>query len=221
VSLILRPAAVIAVLVIALLILVPQARALVAGWFRIGIINIVPESPPATALGPAFPATVTPGGPTGLAPVPTQLPPALRDLSGLTSLTQAQQEAGFRIRLPAQPASLGNPDLVFLQDALDLVVLAWLDPDDPQAVRLSLHEYSPTNTIVNKYDPTILSETTVHGLPALWVEGPYPLQVVRGDFEWMRIVEGRSLLWEQEGITFRLESLLSLDEALVIAESIR
>jgi hypothetical protein len=34
-------------------------------------------------------------------------------------------------------------------------------------------------------------------------------------------VAGRSLVWESDGITYRLESLLTLDESRRIAESMR
>jgi hypothetical protein len=74
---------------------------------------------------------------------------------------------------------------------------------------------------VNKIEPTVLAETDVNGHPAIWLEGPYPLEVRRGDLEWMRVVAGHSLVWERDGITYRLESLLTLDESRRIAESMR
>ena len=41
----LRVAAVLAVLTAVVMLGVPQARALITGWFRIGVINILPEAP--------------------------------------------------------------------------------------------------------------------------------------------------------------------------------
>ena len=110
---------------------------------------------------------------------------------------------------------------MFRQQLLDLIVLVWLDENDPDAVQLTLFEFLSSNPIVNKFDPTVLVETDVNGHPALWLEGPYPLEVRGGDLVWMRIVDGRSLVWESDGITYRLESRLTLDENLRIAESIR
>jgi hypothetical protein len=196
---------------------VPDARARIAGWFRVGVINILPDAPteaPAEASSEVTPGPATPSS-------PAQIPAALRELSGLTTLEEAQQESGFRIQLPGYPDDLGDPDLVFRQQLLDLVVLVWLDDNDPDSVQLSLYEFLSSNPIVNKIEPTVLAETDVNGHPALWLEGPYPLEVRSGDLEWMRIVEGRSLVWENDGITYRLESLLTLDESLRIAESIR
>jgi hypothetical protein len=210
----LRAAALLAVLIVAVTLAAPEARALMAGWFRIGVINILPAEPAESNPGPSFPGAATPF------PV-SDLPAALHRLSGLTTLEEAQRDSGFRIQLPAHPDDLGDPDLVFRQSLLDLVVLVWLDESDREIVYLSLYEFLSSNPVVKKVDPTVLAETDVNGHPALWLEGPYPLEVRGGDLEWMRIVEGRSLVWESDGITYRLESLLTLDESLQIAESIR
>jgi hypothetical protein len=210
----LTSAAVLAMLVAVVMLAVPGARALIAGWFRIGVINISPVAPSEATSGASNPVTATPS-------TSTYIPTALRDLSGLTTLDEAQRDFGFGIRLPGYPADLGDPDLLYHQPLLDLVVLVWLDESDPDTVQLSLFEFLSSNPIVNKFDPTVLAESNVNGSPALWLEGPYPLQVRSGDLEWMRIVKGRSLVWESDGITYRLESLLTLDESLRIAESIR
>jgi len=198
----------------AALLVVPDARALISGWFRVGVINVMPSAPTHVSPAASRPVTATPSA-------PTDLPLALRDLSGLTTLERARQDSGFRIGLPAYPENLPDPDLVFYQPRLDLVVLVWLDPNEPEVVRLSLFEILSSNPIVNKIDPTILAETDVNGHPALWLEGPYPLEIRTGEITWTRIVDGRSLVWESEGVTYRLESLLSLAESLKIAESVR
>jgi hypothetical protein len=36
-----------------------------------------------------------------------------------------------------------------------------------------------------------------------------------------RLVEGNVLVWEQDGLTYRLETKLSLSEAVKIAESLK
>jgi len=41
----------------------------------------------------------------------------------------------------AQPEDLGAPDVANYQDKLDMLALAWLDPDDPALVNLSLYEF--------------------------------------------------------------------------------
>ncbi len=123
--------------------------------------------------------------------------------------------------MPTYPADLGKADYVFYQDQIKMVVLAWQDPGNSQRVRLSLYEFLSTNLIVNKFEPVIVKETTVKGTHAIWAEGPYLVQVTSGDYEMRSIVTGHSLIWEQAGITYRLETDLALEEAVKIAESLR
>jgi hypothetical protein len=213
--------AIVALLLAAVMLAVPQARAQLAGLWRIGVINIISGTPPALEPAAQIPVTATPIGTPPAAATGAFVPPDLRSLSGLTTLERAEERSGFRILQPSHPVDIGPPDLVFQQDELEMVILVWLDPADESQVVLSLYEFSSSNPVANKFEPRILEETTVGGSPALWVEGPYPLQVTQGEFEWRRIVEGRSLLWESGGITFRLESLLSLEESRLIAESLQ
>ncbi len=219
--LILRIVAVIAVVLLALALAVPQVRAQLAGFFQIGVIRILPYQPPATPPLAEIPVTATSAKVTAEAPTMDSMPSALHGLAGLTILDQAQKLTGFRIQLPAYPKDLGAPDFVFYQDQIKMLVLVWRDPSDPQKIRLSLHELLPGSGIVNKYQPVIVQETAVNGNHAIWAEGPYLIQVTSGDYELRRIVEGHSLIWEQAGITYRLETDLPLAEAAQIAESIR
>ncbi len=227
--LILRIVAVTAVILLALALAVPQVRAQLAGFFQIGVIRIFPFQPPTAAGFAEVPLTATSVN-VGINPAPTavvatsttdNMPSALHGLAGLTTLDQAQKLTGFRIQLPAYPKDLGAPDFVFYQDQIKMLVLAWRDPGDPQKIRLSLHELLPGSGIVNKYQPVIVQETAVNGNHAIWAEGPYLIQVTSGDYELRRIVEGHSLIWEQAGITYRLETDLPLEDAVRIAESIR
>jgi hypothetical protein len=161
--------------------------------------------------------------PETLHPTPTPLTSIL-DLAGETTLAEAEQQAGFTLRLPTYPADLGAPDQVFFQEiGGPAVVLVWLDPNQPERVRLSLHELGP-GTFAEKGDPGVVQETTVNGQQAIWAEGPYILQFRRGnqiDYDFRRLVEGRVLLWVEGEITYRLESDLSLEEAVRVAESLR
>jgi hypothetical protein len=156
-------------------------------------------------------------------PTPTPLTSIL-DLAGETTLAEAEQQAGFALRLPAYPADLGGPDRVFFQEiGGPAVVLVWLDPNQPERVRLSLHALGP-GTFAEKGDPGVVQETTVNGQQAIWAEGPYVLQFRRGnrvDYGFRRLVEGHVLLWVEGKITYRLESDLSLEEAVRVAESLR
>jgi hypothetical protein len=70
---------------------------------------------------------------------------------------------------------------------------------------------------------TQLQQTTVHDCPAAWIRGPHLLQMFeRGhpNIEAQQLVQGDVLAWEEGGITYRLESALTLGEARRVAESL-
>lgn len=225
----LRPAlrwAVLALILFAALMAVPQVRAQVIEILRIGVVRIFPTAPPpapaptASSSGPQIPLTATPR-PTFEPQLEPESITSLQGLAGEITLEEARAALSFPILLPSFPADLGAPDRVFLQQRDQLLILAWLDPSHPDRARLSLHEIAPGSVIVEKYEPRLIQETEVNGHPAAWVTGPYLLQVTAGEVSWRRLVEGNSLIWEAEGITYRLESPLSLEETLKIAESLR
>jgi hypothetical protein len=208
-------AALLVLLILGGLLAVPQVRAKVIEFLQIGAIRIfLAEPTPTPTPGPHTP---TPQ------PSPTPLA-SLLNLVGETTLAEAEQEAGFPIRLPTYPADLGLPDHVFLQDMNGpVVVLVWLDPARPEGVRLSLHQFGP-GTFAEKGNPVTVLETQVKGQRAIWAEGPYLLQIRRGsevDYDLRRLVEGRVLIWTEGELTFRLESDLALEEAVKVAESLR
>lgn len=217
-------AALLVLLILAGLLAVPQVRAALIEYLQIGAVRIflveptqTPTPTPAAASLEERPLTPTPR------PSPTPLP-SLLDLAGATTLAQAQAQVDFPIRLPAYPANLGEPDWVFLQDfGGPVVVLVWLDEAQPGRVRLSLHQLGP-GTFAEKGNPGRIEETNVNGQRAIWAEGPYVLQFRRGsrvDYDLRRLVEGRVLIWVEGEITYRLETDLSLQEAVRVAESLR
>jgi hypothetical protein len=230
--------AVIAVLLIlGGLLAVPQVRAAVVQFLQIGAIRIflvepTPTMTPTTVTspGPLPPMLATPIStpteePPTATPRPTPTPlSSVLDLAGETTLAEAQAQVDFPIRLPTYPPDLGPPDRVFLQDlGGPVMVLVWLDPGQPDRVRLSLHQLGP-GTFGQKLQPPVIQETTVHGQPALWTEGPYLLQFQRGGqvvYEGQLLVTGHVLVWVEEDITYRLETNLSLAEAVQIAESLQ
>jgi hypothetical protein len=203
------------------LLAVPQVRAALAEYLQIGAVRIFMVEPTPSPTPPL--PTTTPELPTAT-PRPSPTPIAwLLDLAGETTLAEAEKQAGFSLRLPAYPADLGPPEHVFFQDlGGPVVVLVWLAPDQPERVRLSLQELGP-GTFAEKGNPGMVRETQVNGQPAIWAEGPYLLQFRRGnslDYDLRRLVEGHVLIWAEDEITYRLESNLSLEEAIQVAESL-
>ena len=205
------------IVLLAGLMLVPPVRAAVLEFIQIGIVRIFPAQAPAATEIPTFemPVTATP------APTEPSLIPLLETIAGETTLENARQEIGIPIPLPAYPSDLGPPNRVFLQDAGGwMVILVWLDRQQPDQVRMSLHMIEEGSWTIDKLQPTIIEETTVDNLRAIWTVGDYPLIMRNGDAQFTRLIHGHVLIWEGNKITYRLETDLELDEAIRIAESL-
>lgn len=212
------------ILLFAGLMSVPPVRAAVLEFIRIGVVRIFPAPEPAP--GSDVPRTALPEVTTPMTVTPamraTSLIPFLEQLSGETSLDQARSQVGFPIPLPAYPLGLGQPNHVFVQDTNGwMVVLVWLEADDPSRVRMSLHVIEEGSWVLEKYQPVLIQRTSVNGQPAVWAEGEYPLRVRNGNIEWTRLIEGHVLIWTDGNITYRLETNLPLEEAVRIAGSLR
>lgn len=190
-----------AIVVLAGLLAVPEVRAAVVEIVRLGAVRIFL------------------GGPT-----PTPLPPtgylSLSELPGETTLEAARASATIPIRLPSYPADLGPPDRVFiLREFGGIVVLVWANPDYPDFARLALFEIPP-GPIVNKLFPESIQSTSVAGRPAIWSTGDHFVELIMESREELVMVRGSVLIWSLEGVTYRLETTLSMEEAIRIAESV-
>jgi hypothetical protein len=159
------------------------------------------------------------GGPT-----PTPLPPtghlSLSELPGETTLEAARASAEIPIRLPSYPSDLGPPDRVYLLNGFGgIVILVWEDPNYPDLARLALFEIPP-GPIVNKLFPERIESASVAGRPAIWTTGDHFVELIMESRQELVLVRGNVLIWSLEGVTYRLETTLSLEEALRIAESL-
>ncbi len=201
------------------LMLIPPARAAIIEFIQIGIVRIFPapvQSPALTTPESAVPVTATPG-----TPLPSLIT-MLEDIAGGTTLANAQQMVGYSILLPIYPSDLGQPDRVFVQDSDgSMTVLVWLDAQQPEQIRLSLHFIPTGSWMIGKGSPVIIQETAVNDQRAIWAVGPYPLKLYNGNIEFTRLIDGHVLIWVDGDITYRLETELSLEEAVRIAESLQ
>jgi len=205
------------------LLLIPPARAAIIEFIQIGIVRIFPGQSdlPIGVTGTALPKRDAPVTATP-APVASTLLHILNRIAGETTLTQVQEKVTFPILLPSYPHDLGKPDKVFVQDADGaMVILVWLDPANSDRVAMSLHYIPAGSWAIRKVEPTIIQETRVNNQRAVWTVGPYPLRLSNGDLEFTRLVDGHVLIWAEADITYRLETDLSLPEALRIAESLQ
>jgi hypothetical protein len=102
-----------------------------------------------------------------------------------------------------------------------MLVLVWIDREHPAKVRMSMEEIAEGSWVEQKFQPQVIRDTSVKGQPAVWTDGPYMLEVRGNNYISKRLVEGHALIWTKAGITYRLETDLSLTEAIKIAESLR
>ncbi len=215
-----RPAyrlAVTLVVLVAALMAVPSVRAAVLEWIQVGAVRIF-----------------LPGEMAGSEPgfeIPSILAPSMLDLAGQTTIAEASERAGFEILLPSFPENLGGPDRVYYQelDGGPAVILLWLDPMDPNRILLSLLQLGPNTFVakdgfaVTKDGPGAVSELAVGTNKAVWLEGRHLLILYQADETGPVGIEvsANVLLWEEGGITYRLESELEREQAVLIAESLR
>jgi hypothetical protein len=203
------------------LMLIPPVRAAVLDFIQIGIVRIFRAEPtPLTPPQEEVPSTMVPVTATPAA-TPERLIPILERLAGEITLEEAQQTVDYPILLPSYPEDLGSPDRVFVQDAEgDMTILVWIDPQQPDEVWMSLHFIPPQSWAVDKMNPALIEETTVNGRRAIWAIGPYPVRFTNGNMDFVRLINGHVLIWTQGEVTYRLETGLSLEEAIKIAESL-
>ncbi len=186
---------------------IPPVRAAILEFIQIGIVRIFPPNvQPTEELIP----TIT--------PAPSMIP-ILSSIYGKTSLESAQEKVDYEILLPR---NFGEPDYVFVQNADGyMTILVWMNPQQPQSVELSLHFIPNGSWAITKMGPRVLQETLVNGYKAVWAEGPYPLVVSNGyDIDFTRLIEGNVLIWTNGKVTYRLETDLSMEEAIEIAETL-
>jgi hypothetical protein len=218
-------AAIVLILLLAAGLAVPGLRTAVLNWIRIGAVQIYQVQPSPTSTPTLMPARTSEPVTVVNTPMPQPSPTALLsiiDLSGETTLGDAESKAGFSILLPAYPSDLDQPDHVFLQDlGGPEVILIWMERIDPQKVRLALYEVPSDNIVLRKMLPKTIMKTVVNGKPAVWIEGQYMLVAGSGNMVVRRLVQGHTLIWTVGSITYRLESGLDLAGVVRIAESLQ
>ena len=200
------------------LMLIPPARAAILEIIQIGVVRIFPQpvTPTIESIRTATPLVVTSTAPA------SDLIPILNQMAGETTLADAKNKVEYPILLPAYPTDLGQPDYGYVQDADGkMVILVWLDPQHSDKVWMSLHFIPNGSWAIKKMEPTVIRETSVGGKRAIWTTGPYPLILSNGDHQFTRLIDGHVLIWADDNVTYRLETDLSLEEAVKIAESLK
>ncbi len=210
----------IAFLLLAGVLVVPSARAQVLEFLQLGVVRIfLSDSSPSPTSKPV-PSMLQ--QPSATLPLAVAQKVNLDDLAGETSLQEARERAGYPILLPSYPPDLGHPGRVYFQDSpAAMTILVWMNPEDPELIRLALFVLPP-GPYVAKTQPQIIKETMVNQQPALWTSGDHIVFLrSRNQIDERRFVTGNVLIWQLGEITYRLETDLRLEEAVRIAESLR
>jgi hypothetical protein len=173
-------------------LLIPDIRAAVLEFLQIGVVRIYLDG------------VGTEGEPLNL-----------ENVSGETSLQIAQTLVKFPLRIPPQD----TPDRVFVQGE-SMVILVWLA--DGQIERALYQAANEDWMMIKKMTETIMF-TNVGDREAFWVMIDHPVEFIRDgavQTELTHFVTGHVLVWEQDSVTYRLETSLPLDEARQFAESL-
>lgn len=202
-----QPVLIALALALMVVLLVPDLRARAFDWLHIGAVRISHEAPAASPT--PFPNLLQ-----GYAVTPIA---SILDWDNEISLAAAQERVDFPI--PAVPR-LGTPDAVFYYELEEpVIILVWEEPEQPP---ISLHLIGSRNRVF-KYEAEVETETEVNGRRALWLTGAHQYEIMPQAGESaviQRYIHGSVLLWEADGVTYRLEGELTLDEARALAQSL-
>lgn len=168
---------------------------------------------------------------------PTPLPAGdTLQLGRSVTLAESRAQAGFPLLVPAGDGALGRPDAVYLDESVagGAVSLVYRPrPGFPSAgpsgvgVLLTQFRAFVEEAALRKVIPggSHVEEVSVSGQKGYWFEGSPHLLLftdAQGRFvEDRSRLAGNTLIWEQGDITVRLESALSRDKAVALAEDLR
>jgi len=157
----------------------------------------------------------TPAG--GMTPTPFPTPADIQWIATPTSRDGARSAAGFD---PALPPGQGAPLGVYLVDYARLPVVV------VQYMHFDLWESRTVGFFVKGVPEGVaVHDRTVNGLPATWIgEGEHIVRFVdssgREVAASVRTVDRGTLIWSAGGTFYRLETDLTEEEAVSIAESL-
>ncbi len=212
----------------------PSTRRAIAG--RLGLRNIalvVTAVPIPTA---TVPPAALPTSAVSATPLPATVTRGAleRQLGTPTTLTDAQPQVNFPVRVPAAPG-YETPDAVYVGTSppggrIALVYRSRPDrpaiPDTDIGVLLTEFRGGLDAGLFTKVVPSAASieAVPVRDAPGYWIAGGIRLFLYR-DVSGAVVQDtirtaGNTLLWERNGVVYRLETTLSRDEALRIAASI-
>ncbi len=189
-----------AVLALGVVLAIPQSRTALADLFRLSNVRVEVEPTP-----------------TGVPPTPL---PTIRpeEVAQKVSLGEARGAVDFPLRLPTRDGASLEPDGVYLLGEgipAPAVVLIYADE------RFDLYETRRVYFGKGVPDDEFVQRVKVNGREALWLLPGHTAYFEDPDVpELRRTVDQGVLFWQENGVTYRLETALSRDEAIEIAESL-
>ena len=212
------------VLVVAVTAALPGPRRTVARWFGIGAVEIrtVPEAQDSSGTGSSSSPTPTsaPSPTAGSAPATTG--PSDLDLDALgPAVTGDRAMATTGLPLPVA-TTLGEPASWRLPGGRQVVAVY---PRDGHVVLVGvLGGVADTAGFSKQVSAGQASALTVDGAPGVWITGGQHLFAVIDESGVVAVdpvrVAAETLLWERDGLTYRVEGARALDEALAVAQSV-
>jgi hypothetical protein len=210
----LAAATIVVILAIVAMLSVPATRDAVADLFGFAGVSV------RTAPGPA--------------PSPRTTVDAALDLGEAVTLDEARGRLSFPVSLPSAPG-LAAPDAIYVTDGPGLESVsvvyrpnAGLPATADTQVGLLLSEYAGTaapyfDKLIDAGEP-VTQVTVGDGWPGLYFTSPHQI-LVRGPdglvHEDRPRLAAPTLVWVREGVTYRLEAALDLEQALAVAASIQ
>ena len=150
------------------------------------------------------------------------------DIGSPFSLAEVRELVDFEVLVPS---AVGEPGEVYLDRGRVTLIYrseAGLPDVGDSGVGLLITQFGARlpESLGKELGPgTYLESVTVRGRPGYWIEGePHLVYLVERSGEVLEEsgrLAGNTLLWQEGGVTFRVESSLSRAEALRVAESLR
>lgn len=170
---------------------------------------------------------------------PAVSPSPRSGLGALTTLADARLRADFPVRVPTDPR-LGTPDEVYRDRADATGARQRISLVYAQRAGIPISHEPGVSVLVVEFrgafaedliggkgvgPDTKIESLSVNGGRGLWLEGAPHLFFYRDasgiiQTETLRLA-GNTLIWEQDGVTFRLEAQVSREDALRIAATFR
>jgi hypothetical protein len=211
--------------------------AAIAGAIGFGLpgLQIVFGPTPSASPSPSLTVGATPAPTPSRAPTPTPTvgpPGSALGLGRIVSLAEARAAVDFPILLPTD-SRIGAPDVVWIDD-VDRVTLIWLERPGlttivEPGISLIVTEF-PGHMDEGYFQKILQGGTTIErvdvaGSVGYWISGdPHQFVYVgpsgEPEFESRRLV-GDTLAWSIGDVTYRLETSLGKDDAILVAESMR